>query len=103
MDAKTPAFIGLGVMGFPMAGHLARAGHLVTVYNRTPAKAAQWIEKYGGYISPSAAAAAGEHDSHKLQIVLHGEFNRTSLPRYAVPALLDRGGRVQRLHPRPQA
>src|SRR5438132_9235842 len=41
------AFLGLGVMGFPMAGHLARAGHAVTVYNRTAAKAAQWTEKYG--------------------------------------------------------
>ena len=37
------AFLGLGVMGFPMAGHLARAGHQVTVYNRTPAKAAKWV------------------------------------------------------------
>ena len=35
-------------MGYPMAGHLARAGHEVTVYNRTPAKAAQWVGEYGG-------------------------------------------------------
>ena len=62
MDAKTPAFIGLGVMGFPMAGHLARAGHPVTVYNRTPAKAAQWIEKYGGKSAPTPAAAAAGAD-----------------------------------------
>ena len=39
--AQRVAFIGLGVMGYPMAGHLARAGHHVTVYNRTPAKAVQ--------------------------------------------------------------
>ena len=39
MDARKTAFIGLGVMGFPMAGHLARTGHSVTVYNRTAAKA----------------------------------------------------------------
>ena len=43
------AFLGLGVMGFPMAGHLvAKGGHEVTVYNRTPAKAQAWAEKFGG-------------------------------------------------------
>jgi 3-hydroxyisobutyrate dehydrogenase-like beta-hydroxyacid dehydrogenase len=42
------AFLGLGVMGFPMAGHLAAKGHQVTVYNRTPAKAAAWVAKHGG-------------------------------------------------------
>jgi 3-hydroxyisobutyrate dehydrogenase-like beta-hydroxyacid dehydrogenase len=58
MAAKETTFIGLGVMGFPMAGHLARAGHHVTVYNRTPAKALQWTEKYGGKSAPTPAAAA---------------------------------------------
>src|SRR3989442_9676148 len=58
MDAKKTAFIGLGVMGFPMAGHLAHAGHHVTVYNRTPAKALQWTEKHGGKSAPTPAAAA---------------------------------------------
>jgi 3-hydroxyisobutyrate dehydrogenase-like beta-hydroxyacid dehydrogenase len=52
------AFLGLGVMGFPMAGHLARAGHDVTVYNRTAAKAQQWVEKHGGRSAPTPAAAA---------------------------------------------
>ena len=52
------SFIGLGVMGYPMAGHLARAGHAVTVYNRTPAKARQWQSEYGGAAAPSPAAAA---------------------------------------------
>jgi 3-hydroxyisobutyrate dehydrogenase len=42
------AFIGLGVMGFPMAGWLARAGHEVTVYNRTRAKTEAWVGEYGG-------------------------------------------------------
>lgn len=42
------AFIGLGVMGYPMAGHLQRAGYQVTVYNRTTAKAGQWVAEYGG-------------------------------------------------------
>ena len=42
------AFIGLGVMGYPMAGHLTAGGHDVTVYNRTAAKAKKWVKKYGG-------------------------------------------------------
>jgi len=54
------AFIGLGVMGFPMAGYLAKAGHRVTVYNRTAAKAQQWVSEYGGRaVSTPAEAAAG--------------------------------------------
>ena len=44
------AFLGLGVMGFPMAGHLAKAGHEVTVYNRTAAKSQAWVEKHKGRI-----------------------------------------------------
>lgn len=52
------AFIGLGVMGFPMAGHLARAGHDVTVWNRTSAKTDAWVQTYGGRKAPTARAAA---------------------------------------------
>jgi len=52
------AFVGLGVMGFPMAGHLARNGHGVVVYNRTTAKAEDWIAKYEGCAAPTPAAAA---------------------------------------------
>ncbi len=52
------AFIGLGVMGFPMAGHLVKAGHQVTVYNRNAAKAAAWVEKHGGAKADTPAAAA---------------------------------------------
>ncbi len=52
------AFLGLGVMGYPMAGHLARAGHTVTVYNRSPAKAAQWVAEYGGSSAATPQAAA---------------------------------------------
>ena len=46
-------FIGLGVMGYPMAGHLHRAGHQVTVYNRTTAKADAWAAEYGGQTAPT--------------------------------------------------
>ncbi|HEX2581111.1 MAG TPA: NAD(P)-dependent oxidoreductase [Dongiaceae bacterium] len=52
------AFLGLGVMGYPMASHLARAGHTVTVYNRTAAKAARWQESFTGTVAPSPAEAA---------------------------------------------
>src|SRR5436190_1746751 len=52
------AFIGLGVMGYPMAGHLKKAGHDVTVYNRNPAKAAQWVAEYGGASAPTPGGAA---------------------------------------------
>jgi 3-hydroxyisobutyrate dehydrogenase-like beta-hydroxyacid dehydrogenase len=52
------AFIGLGVMGFPMAGHLKAKGHDVIVYNRTGAKAEAWAQKHGGKSAPTPAAAA---------------------------------------------
>ncbi|HXX83820.1 MAG TPA: NAD(P)-dependent oxidoreductase [Casimicrobiaceae bacterium] len=60
MSGRRLAFLGLGVMGFPMAGHLARTGHAVTVYNRTPAKAARWVEKHGGKSTATPAAAVAE-------------------------------------------
>jgi 3-hydroxyisobutyrate dehydrogenase len=51
------AFVGLGVMGFPMAGHLAKAGHQVSVFNRTPAKAQAWAREYGGRAGATVAEA----------------------------------------------
>ena len=56
------AFLGLGVMGYPMAGHLAGAGHRVTVYNRTEKKAQQWAQEFGGESAktPREAAAAAQ-------------------------------------------
>jgi 3-hydroxyisobutyrate dehydrogenase-like beta-hydroxyacid dehydrogenase len=51
------AFLGLGVMGFPMARHLAAKGHVVTVYNRSPAKAAAWVEQNGGASAPTPREA----------------------------------------------
>lgn len=52
------AFIGLGVMGYPMAGHLQREGHEVCVYNRTAARAARWVEQFGGQSAPTPREAA---------------------------------------------
>jgi 3-hydroxyisobutyrate dehydrogenase-like beta-hydroxyacid dehydrogenase len=62
MSERTVAFLGLGVMGFPMAGHLAAAGHRVTVFNRSPAKAAAWVARHGGQsaATPGLAAADAE-------------------------------------------
>ena len=56
------AFLGLGVMGFPMAGHLKRAGHDVVVYNRTAATAARWVATHGGSSSATPRAAAENRD-----------------------------------------
>ena len=57
------AFLGLGVMGFPMAGHLVKkGGHELTVYNRTAAKAKQWTDKHGGRSAPTPKAAAEGQD-----------------------------------------
>ncbi len=87
-ESSTPcrvAFVGLGVMGHPMAGHLARAGHEVTVYNRTMAKARAWVAEYGGRVAatPRQAAAGAEfvftcvgNDADLRSVVLgdHGAF-----------------------------
>ena len=58
-------FVGLGVMGFPMAGHLVRAGHAVTVYNRTTAKADAWVAQHGG-----ASAATPREVAERSDIVM---------------------------------
>lgn len=62
VPSRRVAFLGLGVMGHPMAGHLARAGHQVTVFNRTASKAAAWVSAYGGKsaATPAEAAAGAE-------------------------------------------
>ena len=76
------AFIGLGVMGYPMAGHLQRSGHEVTVYNRTTAKAEKWVDEHGGTraTSPAGAADGAEfvftcvgNDDDVRSVVLGGE------------------------------
>ncbi len=59
------SFLGLGIMGGPMARHLAAAGHAVTVFNRTPAKAAAWVAAHGGQSAPTPAQAV-----HDAEIVL---------------------------------
>lgn len=60
--SRKVAFLGLGVMGYPMAGHLARAGHAVTVYNRTAAKAQAWVQEFGGAAAATPREAAAGAD-----------------------------------------
>jgi len=83
--SRTVAFLGLGVMGYPMAGHLARAGHRVTVYNRSAAKAAQWVGEHGhaSAATPAVASAGADlvfacvgNDDDLRSVVLgeHGAF-----------------------------
>src|SRR5258708_39546593 len=57
------AFLGLGVMGYPMAGHLkSKGGHEVTVYNRTSAKAEKWVAQHGGRLAPTPRQTADGQD-----------------------------------------
>ena len=85
VSSQRVAFLGLGVMGDPMAGHLAKAGHAVTVYNRTAAKAAQWVAEYGhaSAATPRAAAAGArivfscvgnDDDLRSVTLGEHGAF-----------------------------
>jgi len=59
---KKVSFIGLGVMGFPMAGHLQQSGYQVTVYNRTTIKAERWVEQYGGAMASTPAKAVKDSE-----------------------------------------
>ncbi|MBM14314.1 MAG: oxidoreductase [Halieaceae bacterium] len=65
-SAKRVAFIGLGAMGYPMAGHLATAGHRVTVFNRTQERAQRWQEQYGGAVAATPVEAAESQDAVML-------------------------------------
>ena len=56
------SFIGLGVMGYPMAGYISKAGHNVTVYNRTKSKAEKWIKDYKGQLAETPKDAAKDAD-----------------------------------------
>ncbi len=79
------AFVGLGVMGFPMAGHLAKAGHRVTVFNRTPEKSARWARAHAGRVADSVAdCAAG---AELLAICVGADRDVREVVAQALPAL----------------
>jgi 3-hydroxyisobutyrate dehydrogenase len=82
---STLAFLGLGVMGYPMAGHLARAGHEVTVYNRTHAKAARWVEQYGGVQAPSPSDAA--RDAEIVLMCVGNDLDVRAVAKYALAGM----------------
>ena len=60
------AFIGLGVMGYPMAGHLAAAGHEMRVFNRSPEKTRTWVAEFGGEAAESVATAVSDRQAVAL-------------------------------------
>jgi 3-hydroxyisobutyrate dehydrogenase len=79
------AFIGLGVMGFPMAGHLSRAGHDVATFNRSPEKSRRWVETYGGRAADSVAGAAG--GAELLALCVGADDDVREVCAAALPAL----------------
>jgi len=80
-ESRNVAFIGLGIMGFPMAGHLVKAGHVVTVWNRTAARAEKWVAQHKGRAAASPREAAATADivfmcvgnDDDVRSVVHGE------------------------------
>ncbi|SEU00302.1 NAD(P)-dependent oxidoreductase [Variovorax sp. OV084] len=95
VPAQTVAFLGLGVMGGPMAGHLAKAGHSVTVYNRTPSKAQAWAAEFGPpgrhAATPREAAAGADivfccvgNDDDLRSVVLGGDGAFAGMKKGAV-------------------
>jgi 3-hydroxyisobutyrate dehydrogenase-like beta-hydroxyacid dehydrogenase len=85
------AFIGLGVMGFPMAGHLQQAGHDVTVYNRSADKARRWVGEYGGLSAESPAAAASGAELAALCVGNDDDVREVTLGDQGVLASLGDG------------
>ncbi|HKR88229.1 MAG TPA: NAD(P)-dependent oxidoreductase [Phenylobacterium sp.] len=79
------AFAGMGVMGFPMAGHLARAGHDVVVFNRSPEKARRWVETYGG--RPAASVAEAAREAEVFLLCVGADDDVRAVVGEALPAL----------------
>jgi 3-hydroxyisobutyrate dehydrogenase-like beta-hydroxyacid dehydrogenase len=90
MSAKV-AFIGLGVMGFPMAGHLKAKGYDVTVYNRTASKADDWSKKHGGKAAPTPAAAAKDADFVMLMVGNDNDVVEVALGKDGALAAMKKG------------
>jgi 3-hydroxyisobutyrate dehydrogenase-like beta-hydroxyacid dehydrogenase len=82
------AFLGLGVMGAPMAGHLASAGHDVTVYNRTAAKALEWVADHGHRAAPTAAEAVEGADF--VMMCVGNDHDVREVAMSAIPAMQPR-------------
>ena len=90
--AQRLAFLGLGVMGFPMAGHLARAGHRVTVYNRSAAKAERWVAQFGGSSAKSPAEAARDAEIVMMCVGNDDDVRAVATGEHGALAAMQRGG-----------
>jgi len=86
------SFIGLGVMGYPMAGHLARAGHDVTVFNRTHVKAQAWVKEYGGKAAATPAEAARGADIVFSCVGRDADLREVTLGQDGAFAAMAKGG-----------
>ena len=84
------AFLGLGIMGYPMAGHLQRAGNEVTVYNRTAATAARWVKEYGGQSAPTPAEAAADQDAVMACVGRDSDLREVALGRHGAFVTISR-------------
>ena len=84
------AFLGLGVMGYPMAGHLAKAGHDVTVYNRTAEKASRWIGEYGGKSAATPAEAAADAELVMACVGRDADVREVTVGRHGAFAAMKR-------------
>ena len=83
------AFVGLGVMGFPMAGHLAKAGHEVSVSNRSPEKASRWVETHGGRSGATVAEAVAGCEI--VFLCVGNDDDVRGVVAQALPAMADGG------------
>jgi 3-hydroxyisobutyrate dehydrogenase len=103
------AFIGTGVMGGPMAGHLAKAGHAVTVYNRSPQKARAWAARHGGAVADTPAAASrdaalvfscvgNDDDLREVTIGANGAFQAMGADAIYVDHTTTSAGVAEALH-----
>src|SRR5690348_14502528 len=84
------AFLGLGVMGYPMAGHLAKAGHDVTVYNRTSAKSERWTSEYRGRSAKTPAEAAADAELVMACVGRDADVREVTIGRHGAFATMKR-------------
>ncbi len=93
-NQKKLAFVGLGIMGYPMAGHLAAAGHEIRVYNRTTARADSWVADHGGGSAPTPREAAQDADIVFMCVGNDDDVRSVTLGDDGVLAGVKRGGIV---------
>ena len=93
-SVKRVAFVGLGAMGYPMAGHLVAAGHSVTVFNRTPERAQRWQDQYGGAVAATPAEAAEGQDAVMLCVGNDDDVREVACGSHGVLRALPRGSLV---------